>query len=102
MDYRDVTLQAIEDFSTQLDEALDGLTPEQWRWRPTPNANHIMWTVWRLSRIEDMWINRYLSDNGERWKTRGWAEKFEMPPDDRWGLETRRSRSVRFRGSQRE
>ncbi len=86
MDFRDVTLQAIVDFSTQLDAALDGLTPEQWRWRPTPNANHIMWTVWHLTRIEDMWINWYLSDNGERWKTRGWAEKFGMPPDDRWGV----------------
>ena len=46
MDFRDVTLQAIVDFSTQLDAALDGLTAEQWRWRRTPNANHIMWTVW--------------------------------------------------------
>ena len=86
MDFRDVTLRAIVDFSTQLDAALDGLTPEQWRWRPTPNANHIMWTVWHLTRIEDMWINSYLSDNGERWKTQGWAEKFGMPPDDRWGV----------------
>ena len=51
-----------------------------------PNANHIMWTVWDLTRIHDMWINRYLSDNGERWSTRGWAEKFGMPPDDRWGV----------------
>ncbi len=31
MDFRDVTLQAIVDFSTQLDAALDGLTPGQWR-----------------------------------------------------------------------
>ena len=38
MDFRDVTLQAIVDFSTQLEAALDGLKPEQWRWRPTPNA----------------------------------------------------------------
>jgi hypothetical protein len=86
MDFRDVTLQAIVDFSTQLDAALDGLTPEQWRWRPTPKANHIMWTVWHLTRIEDMWINWYLSESGERWKTEGWAEKFGMPPGDRWGV----------------
>jgi len=31
LDFRDVTLQAIVDFSTQLDAALDGLTPEEWR-----------------------------------------------------------------------
>ena len=34
MDFRDVTLQAIVDFNTQLDAALDGLTPEQWRLEP--------------------------------------------------------------------
>jgi hypothetical protein len=86
LDFRDVTLQAIDDFSTQLDVALDGLTPEQWRWRPTPTANHILWTVWHLTRIEDAWVNWYLSDNGEIWKTRGWAEKFGMPADDNYGM----------------
>jgi hypothetical protein len=86
LDFRDVTLQAIDDFSTQLDAALDELTPEQWRWRPTPTANHILWTVWHLTRIEDAWINWYLSDNGERWKTCGWAEKFAMPADDNYGM----------------
>lgn len=86
LDFRDVTLQAITDFSTQLDEALEGLTPEEWRWRPTPTANHILWTVWHLTRVEDAWINWYLSDNGERWKVNGWAEKFGLPARDRWGF----------------
>lgn len=86
MDFRDVTLQAIADFSEQLDAALEGLTPEQWLWRPTPTANHVLWTVWHLTRVEDAWINWYLSDNGERWKTRGWADKFGMPADDRYGM----------------
>ena len=86
LDFRDVTLQAITDFSTQLDGALEGLTPEQLRWRPTPTANHILWTVWHLTRVEDAWINWYLSDNGERWKVKGWAEKFGLPARDRWGF----------------
>jgi len=86
LDFRDVTLQAIADFNTQLDAALEGLTPEQWRWRPTPTANHILWTVWHLTRVEDGWINWYLSDNGERWKVNGWAEKFGLPARDRWGV----------------
>jgi hypothetical protein len=85
LDFRDVTLQAIADFNAQLDAALEGLTPEQWRWRPTPTANH-MWTVWHLTRVEDGWINWYLSDNGERWKASGWAEKFGLPARDRWGV----------------
>ncbi|MDP6822599.1 MAG: DinB family protein [Dehalococcoidia bacterium] len=86
MDFRDVTLQAIDDFSTQLDAALESLSPDQWRWRPTPTANHILWTVWHLTRVEDGWLNWYLSDTGERWKTRGWAEKFGMSARDKWGF----------------
>jgi len=45
-----------------------------------------MWTVWHLTRVEDGWINWYLSDNGERWKASGWAEKFGLPARDRWGV----------------
>lgn len=86
MDFRDVTLQAIADFNTQLDTALDGLTREQWRWRPTPTANHILWTVWHLTRVEDMWINSYLSEGGIVWRTKGWAEKFGIPADNGSGF----------------
>ncbi|MCH8235508.1 MAG: DUF664 domain-containing protein [Chloroflexi bacterium] len=86
MDFRDVTLQAITDFSEQLDAALDGLTPEQWRWRPTPSANHIMWIVWHLTRVEDMWINSYLAEADQVWEKRGWADKINMPAEDRFGV----------------
>lgn len=86
MDFRDITLQAITDFSEQLDTALDGLSPEQWRWRPTPAANHILWTVQHLTRVEDMWINGYLSKGDIVWRTRGWADKFGMPANDRGGI----------------
>ncbi|MDA1256221.1 MAG: DUF664 domain-containing protein [Chloroflexi bacterium] len=61
-----------------MDNALDGLTPEQWRWRPTPTANHILWTVWHLTRVEDMWINSYLAGNELVWRAGGWAERFGM------------------------
>ena len=86
MDFRDVTLQAITDFSEQLDAALDGLTPEQWRWRPTPSANHIMWIVWHLTRAEDGWINWYIADGDDVWRTSGWADKFGLPGVDTWGF----------------
>ncbi len=80
MDFRDVVKQSLEDYGQQLEFALDGLTPEEARWQPNPGSNHILWTLWHIGRMEDMW-GSYLSGASEVWESNGWAERFGMPID---------------------
>ncbi len=81
MDYRHVTLQAIRDYESQLKRALKGLGEEEARWQPSPNANHILWILWHMGRMEDMW-GLYLRGAGEQaWLSGGWCERFGMAPE---------------------
>jgi len=50
-----VTLQAVGDYDRQLERALEGLEIEEARWMPTPVSGHILWTLWHMGRMEDMW-----------------------------------------------
>ena len=81
MDYRHVTLQAIRDYESQLKRALNGLGEEEARWQASPNANHILWILWHMGRMEDMW-GLYLRGAGEQaWSSGGWCERFGMAPE---------------------
>ena len=42
---------------------------------PTPESNHILWILWHMGRMEDMW-GRYLHGGGESaWIEGGWADR---------------------------
>ncbi len=74
-DHRDVVLRSIDDYGRQLRRALEGLSEEEARWMPTPNSNHVLWIVWHMGRMEDMW-GWYLRGNGDSaWIEGGWAER---------------------------
>ncbi len=80
-DHRDVTLQAVGDYGRQLERALTGLELEEARWMPTPDSNHIMWTLWHMGRMEDMW-GWYLRGKGDcAWIEGGWAERLGIDPE---------------------
>jgi len=62
--------------------AVRGLTPEQLAFRVDAGANSIAWLVWHLTRIQD----DHIADAAQIeqvWTTRGWAERFGLPFDDR-------------------
>ena len=74
-DHRDVTLQSIDDYGRQLLKAIERLSIEEARWMPTPESNHILWILWHIGRMEDMW-GWYLREGGESaWIEGGWANR---------------------------
>ena len=76
LDHRDVTLQAVGDYGRQLERTLKGLEIEEARWMPTPKSNHILWILWHIGRMEDMW-GWYLRGKGDSaWIEGGWALRF--------------------------
>jgi hypothetical protein len=81
MDHRDVTLQAVRDYGSQLERALEGLQIEEASWMPTPVSNHILWTLWHMGRMEDMW-GWYLRGKGDSaWIEGGWADRLGIDPE---------------------
>ena len=74
-DHRDVTLESIDDYGRQLLKAIEGLSIEEARWMPTPESNHILWILWHIGRMEDMW-GWYLRGGGySAWIEGGWANR---------------------------
>ena len=69
----------LEEYWQALQRALEGLTPAEVRWQPTPHTNHIAWLVWHIGRAEDLWVSR-LRSTPEVWKADGWADRFGMDP----------------------
>lgn len=65
----------------ELPDHLEGLTPEQVRWRADTDANPIGWLTWHLARVQD----DHLAGVGEVeqvWTSQGWAQRFGLPYDD--------------------
>jgi hypothetical protein len=60
--------------------AVDGLTPEQLRWAPSPGANTIGWLVWHLTRVQDHHV-AHLLDSDQIWATGDFAPRFGLTPD---------------------
>jgi len=74
-DHRDVTLQAIDDYGQQLRRVLEGLSLEEARWMPTPDSNHILWILWHMGRMEDMWAWYLRGEGPSAWIEGGWADR---------------------------
>jgi hypothetical protein len=81
LDHRDVTLQAINDYGRQLKRSLRDLSLEEARWMPTPQSNHVLWILWHMGRMEDMW-GWYLRGEGDSaWIEGGWADRLGIDPE---------------------
>ena len=78
MDFRDITKLAMVEYKDHLVKALDGMTPLELSWKPSPNANHALWLAWHIARVEDGWINRYIAESDEIWVSDGWAARLEV------------------------
>lgn len=65
---------------TYMLAALDGLTPDELRARPAPDANPIGWLAWHLTRVQDYAVST-ITGNDTAWVADGWHERFGMAPD---------------------
>jgi hypothetical protein len=61
-------------------DAVQGLTPEQLVWAPSPGANSIGWLVWHLTRIQDDHVADLLGEE-QVWASGDWARSFGIAPD---------------------
>jgi hypothetical protein len=79
--FRDITRLQLEDTEMLLQEALEGISDVEARWQPAPTSNHILWILWHLSRIEDVWFNDYMTTGSDVWVNSGWYERIGRPKD---------------------
>jgi len=75
MSFKDSVRVGLELYLNGLRLKLDGLTPEELRWQPSPTSNHIAWIAWHMARGEDKMIAR-AGDLNSVWVDGDWASKF--------------------------
>ena len=63
-------------------DAVHDLTPQELAWRAGPEANPIIWILWHMLRVEDMWIQFFVQNQLEIWERDGWHQKFGLPTRD--------------------
>ncbi|MSQ15415.1 MAG: DinB family protein [Dehalococcoidia bacterium] len=73
---RDFIEEALATAWDNLNKATIGLTIEQLAWRPSPQANSIGYTLWHIGRVEDNFIQRFITRVDEVWAAGGWQERF--------------------------
>jgi hypothetical protein len=78
MDERDLLIEGFDRLPQRVRSAVDGLTPDQLRWRPDTEANSIGWLVWHLARIQDDHVAEVLGADQE-WTSGAWAPHFGLP-----------------------
>lgn len=61
--------------------ALDGLSPDEIRWMPTPQCSSIGFLVWHYARTLDRWIHARLQNAPQLWE-QGWAARLDQAAID--------------------
>ncbi len=82
MDFKDILKLGLAEYMEDLVDALEGLSPEERRFQPTPESHHIDYTIWHMARVEDMLVNRVARRGQQIWERDGWAEKLGLPERD--------------------
>ena len=75
MDFRDILKSQMAEYMEYLELALEDLTPEERRFQPTPESNHIDFIVWHMARVEDTLFNRAILRRADLWEREGWGER---------------------------
>ncbi|MEJ3745921.1 DinB family protein [Actinomycetes bacterium KLBMP 9797] len=80
MNVSEVLTEAFDRLPELVRSAVKGLSAEQLRWAPAPDANPVGWLVWHLTRVEDSHIAEIL-ESDQVWVADGWAGRFGLEPD---------------------
>ena len=79
MDFKDLIRFGFDKYLDYLKKALSGLTQEERRFQPTPESNHIDFTVWHMARVEDDWIQRFAQRTRTVWQRDNWHGELGLP-----------------------
>ena len=82
MDFKDIIRMGFDEYLEELKKAVNGLTPDERRFQPTPEAHHIDFAVWHMARVEDDWVQRFARRTDAVWKRDGWPERLGLPERD--------------------
>lgn len=82
MKANDIILKSLAENAEYIEDAVKGLTADELAWSPQPHSNTIIFLMWHLARIEDLWINRVLKGGKEIYETDGWHKKFGTSAQD--------------------
>jgi uncharacterized damage-inducible protein DinB len=78
----ELVLKSLEEDGQYIADAVKGLTASELAWSPVPHSNSIIFLIWHLARIEDLWINRVLKSGNELYESENWYKKIGTPPED--------------------
>ena len=79
MDFKVIVRMALDEYLDDLRGALDGLAPEERRFQPSPEANHIDFAVWHMARVEDRWVQDFARRSDTVWQRDGWYQRLGLP-----------------------
>jgi uncharacterized damage-inducible protein DinB len=75
-------LKSLEENKEYIERTIKILSTDELNFRPKPHSNSIIFLMWHLARIEDLWINRILLGGQELYETDGWYRQFKTLPRD--------------------
>jgi uncharacterized damage-inducible protein DinB len=78
----ELIMQSLEENDKYVEDALKYLKENDLKWSPEPHSNTIIFLLWHLGRVEDLWINRILKGGKDQYETEGWYKKFGTPAQD--------------------
>ena len=81
MEMNELIQNGLENSKRVIDRTLDGLTPEELKWQPRPDANSIGLILFHCIRSEDHGIHR-LQDKQQIWESQKLYLKFNKTIDD--------------------
>ena len=79
MNFKDLIRFGFDEYLDYLKKALSGLTSEERRFQPTPESNHIDFTVWHMARVEDDWLQRFAQRTTTVWQRDKWHDEVGLP-----------------------
>jgi uncharacterized damage-inducible protein DinB len=78
----DIILLSLEENEKYIQDALKWLKEDELKWSPKPHSNSIIFLLWHLARVEDLWIKRILQTGKDIYETGGWYKKFGTSATD--------------------
>jgi len=75
----DFILDMLNRMQQALTTAVDGLTHEELKWRPGPEANSIGFIFWHQVRCEDVYVQGLIQQKPLVWVSERWYQKLNLP-----------------------
>ncbi|MFC2035887.1 DinB family protein, partial [Chloroflexota bacterium] len=79
MEIKSVFMKSLDESQEYLTKALEGLSEEDITWSPNEGNNSIIFILWHVTRVEDIWLNRVLLNRKEIYESEGWQEQLGTP-----------------------